>query len=234
MSHDYYTIVILSSSNYLTHQSRMTIFFPLPPQIHLFHVASHAKASLPLHLYVELLPFYHFIQITSIVFKALIKAICSFWNCSLFPFGRSGWVSFASLLKLSDIRFITRWVIIKFVWWYGCVKLGWVSFASLLKLSMFSIRCKSHHKFLWCYGWIKFWTWQWQALVWGFHLWGCRGFPGPQAPSKHPLSHNIKQGPWNRDHLRFRFCTTRLRIRLMWENLLPPWELPSAVRFHSP
>ena len=60
-----------------------------------------------------------YIQITSIVFKALIKAICSFWNCSLFPFGRSGWVSFASLLKLSmfSIRYKSHHKVIWVMLW---------------------------------------------------------------------------------------------------------------------
>ena len=195
MSHDYYTIAILSSSDPPVQDGHLLSSPSTNPSLSRSKPCIGCPGAPPLRWgFAKGCLFVIYIQITSIVFKALIKAICSFWNCSLFPFGRSGWVSFASLLKLSmfssytrvrtltwtkegeqwgyniksrsgwvsfasllklsDIRFTTWWVIIKFVWWYGCVKLGWVSFASLLKLSMFSIRYKSHHKVSWVMLWM--------------------------------------------------------------------------------
>ena len=61
-----HTITISSSHHWLwhhgrshhpTHQARITtIFFPLPPNVHFSHIAGHTKASLALHLYIEVFP----------------------------------------------------------------------------------------------------------------------------------------------------------------------------------
>ena len=114
----HFSLIFIISSSYFLISSSISwcnLFLPgqgHPPPSYLSKGPSleHNKPCIsspgapPLNLKFCLSSFYFFVLHTSIVFKALMKAICSFWNCSLSPFGRSGWVSFANLLKLEKYR----------------------------------------------------------------------------------------------------------------------------------